>query len=398
MPRILLSGARRQGCLPANRLRRTACHQGQVGGYHRRRVPTPLSILQGRGTPLDPPNRFEPLDLEPDGDTLEHDRAEGGLTPPRPATRYLHDRSRSIVVHNDSPDVGFEFSVNPYRGCEHGCIYCYARPGHEYLGWSAGLDFESRIMVKLDAPRLLARELAKPGWQPTPIAFAGVTDVYQPVERRLGITRQCLKVCRDFRNPLSVITKSALIQRDIDLLAEMARRQLCIAFLSVTTLDNDLSARMEPRASAPRARLEAVRALASAGIPTGVMVAPVVPGLTDHEIPRILRAAADAGASFAGYIVLRLPYAVKALFSDWLARHFPDRREKVLNRVRELRRGKLNDPEFRTRMRGQGPWAEQFKVMFDLSRRRAGLDRPPPQLSTEHFRQIDPIQPMLWDS
>ncbi|HEX2254648.1 MAG TPA: PA0069 family radical SAM protein [Thermoanaerobaculia bacterium] len=336
---------------------------------------------RGRGAADNPTNRFERLSLE----ALEVEGDEP--VPDRVATRYLRDGSRSIVATNDSPDIPFDASVNPYRGCEHGCIYCYARPTHEYLGFSAGLDFESRILVKEDAPELLRRALSAPSWRPRTVAVSGVTDPYQPVERRLGLTRRCLEVFAEFRNPVAVITKNALIARDADLLADLARDDAALAAVSVTTLDVELARRMEPRASSPRERLKAVAELTAAGVPVTVMVAPVVPGLTDHEIPAILAAAAEAGAVGAGYVPLRLPGAVAGLFQDWLAEHYPDRKEKVLARVRELRGGRLNDPRFGDRMRGEGVFAEQIRALFDTARRRHGLTGRGRPLSTAGFRR-----------
>lgn len=337
--------------------------------------------LPGRGAADNPPNRFQTLAVERDDELLADEAASA------PRTLYLKDTSRSIIVRNDSPDVGFTFSINPYRGCEHGCIYCYARPTHEYLGFSAGLDFETRIVVKADAPRLLREELSSPRWQPQMLAISGVTDCYQPVERKLALTRQCLQVLCEFRNPVGVITKNHLVTRDIDVLKELAEVNAAIAMLSVTTLDAELSRKMEPRASAPARRLAAIEALADAGIPTGVMVAPVIPGLTDHEIPSILKAAAAAGARFCGYVPLRLPLGVAPLFEQWLQRHFPDRKDKVLNRIRSVRGGKLNDSNFHTRMHGGGPFAEQIKTIFRLAAQRAGLDKPSPTLSTAAFQR-----------
>ena len=298
----------------------------------------------------------------------------------------LRDPSRSIVATNESPDLGFAASVNPYRGCSHACAYCYARPTHEYLGYSAGLDFETKILVKERAPELLRAKLASRGWQPQVIAFSGVTDSYQPAERHLEITRRCLEVLRDFRNPVAVVTKSWLVTRDIDLLGELAERNSACVAISITTLDPTLQRRMEPRASRPAKRLAAIEALAEADIPVGVMVAPVVPGLTDHEIPAIVRAAADAGAGFAGKVVLRLPFGLKGLFDEWLSEHYPERRDKVMNRVRALRGGKLYDSRFGVRQRGTGFFAEQIEELFELSLRRAGLPRRGPSLSTAHFR------------
>ncbi len=331
---------------------------------------------RGRGAAGNPANRFETLVVtseEPPPDRVE--------------TRYLRDTARSVIARNDSPDIPFAASINPYRGCEHGCSYCYARPFHEYLGFSAGLDFETRILVKEDAPELLRRELGAPSWRPQTLALSGVTDPYQPIERRLGITRRCLEVCAELRQPVGVITKSALVTRDLDLLAELARHRAARVSLSVTTLDVELARRLEPRASAPRERLRAIAALAAAGVPTGVMVAPVVPGLTDHEIPALLAAAAEAGATTAGYIPVRLPGVVKEVFAGWLAEHFPDRAEKVLARIRELRGGRLDDPRFGHRMRGAGVFADQIAALFATARRRHGLERRGEPLSVAAFRR-----------
>ncbi len=340
----------------------------------------PLTI-HGRGTPVNPANRFDPVEFHVDGDWLDLPEDER----PAPTTQFLHDTSRTIIASNDSPDVGFTHSINPYRGCEHGCIYCYARPGHEYLGFSAGLDFETKIMVKTNAPGLLRKELASPKWVPQTLSMSGVTDCYQPVERRLRITRRCLEVLAEFRHPVAMITKNHLITRDADLLADLAKDNASLVMLSITTLDPEVARVMEPRTSSPRRRLDAIRTLTAAGIPVGVMVAPIIPGLTDHEAPAILNAAAAAGARWAGYTPVRLPWAIAGLFEDWLARHFPDRKDKVLNRIRSLRGGKLNDPNFGTRMQGQGVWADQLKAMFDLAKRKAGLTEKL-ELSPDHFR------------
>lgn len=505
-------------------------------------VDPPPGAPRGRGSASNPPNRFEPLALE-----LE----EPG--PDRVPTLYLRDASRSIIATNDSPDIGFDASVNPYRGCEHGCCYClegttpilmadggirplrdvrvgdaiygtrregwyrryvktrvlahwetsepayavtladgtrlvagadhrfltergwkfvtgteqgacrrphlttrnrlmgtgrlvprkrdiegtalkgtsrlgvrsveplderiplydittgtgdfiadgvvshncYARPTHEYFGLSAGLDFETRIFVKEEAPELLRRELRSPKWRPRVLAMSGVTDPYQPIERKLGLTRRCLEVLAEFRNPVGIVTKSHLVTRDRDLLGELAGYQAAAVTVSITTLDANLAARMEPRAPHPRERLRAIEALAASGIPCGVMVAPVVPAITDHEIPAILRAAAEAGAGWAGFVVLRLPWAVKELFEEWLERHFPERKTKVLDRVRSLRGGKLNEASFGARMKGEGPFADQIRALFASGCRRAGLDRPRPQLSTAAFRRPG-AQLQLW--
>ncbi len=336
---------------------------------------------RGRGASANPPNRFEALHLEPDPEDA-HD-------PDRPArrTQYLRDFSRSIIARNDSPDVGFDSSINPYRGCEHGCIYCYARPTHEFLGFSAGLDFESRIMVKENAAELLTAELSSPRWKPQTLVLSGVTDPYQPVERRLRITRGCLEVLARFRNPVGIITKNALVTRDLDLLGELAAHQAAAVNISITSLDPKLQRVLEPRTSAPRARLDAIRQLRAAGVPVGVMTAPLIPGLNDHEVPEILRAAAAAGAQWAGYTVVRLPFAVAPLFERWLEEHFPDRKEKILGRIRHLRGGeRLNDARFKTRMRGEGIFAEQIRDLFTAGCKRAGL-RERPRLSIENFRR-----------
>ncbi len=350
----------------------------------------PDSQPHGRGAAANPPNRFELICHERDPDAPADDG-------PGPATQFLRDSSRSIIVTNDSPDVGFDTSINPYRGCENGCAYCYARPTHEYLGFSAGLDFETKVLVKEDAPELLRRELASPRWRPRPVAVCGVTDSYQPVERRLRLTRRCLEVFAEFRNPVTVVTKSRLVTRDADLLAELARFDAAAAYVSITTLDAELARNMEPRATAPAGRLAAVEDLARAGVPVGVFVAPVVPGLTDHELPAILRAAAAAGAKYAGFVLLRLPHGVAELFDDWLRRHYPERREKVLGRLREMRGGALNDPRFGWRMRGWGPLAEQVRALFALGCRLAGLSRDFPALSAAAFRRPGGTQRLLFE-
>ncbi|MCK6555303.1 PA0069 family radical SAM protein [Candidatus Binatia bacterium] len=340
-----------------------------------------------RGTTANPANRYEPLHIEPAGDEDSgagdpewgDDRAE--------PTLFLRDTSRSVLAENDSPDVGFRFSLNPYRGCEHGCTYCYARPSHEYLSFSAGLDFERRILVKPDAPELLRAALMSPRWVPQVVALSGNTDCYQPVERRLGLTRRCVEVFLEFVNPVSIITKSHLVTRDVDRLAALAAYRAVHVQLSITSLDPDVARRMEPRAARPDRRLEAVRVLSAAGVPTGVSVAPVIPGLNDEEIPRILEAAADAGACNAIWQLVRLPRPVDDLFARWLAEQFPARRHRVLNRIRECRNGCLTDTRFGTRMRGEGVYAEHVAALFRTAARRTGLDRPFPPLGTSAFRR-----------
>lgn len=291
-----------------------------------------------------------------------------------------------MISTNNSPDVGFDFSLNPYRGCEHGCSYCYARPTHEYLGLSAGLDFETRILVKEDAPRLLQQELTSRKWRAAPLALSGVTDPYQPVERKLQITRKCLQVLAAYRNPVIVITKNYLVTRDTDHLAELARWRAAIVTLSITTLDAGLQRSLEPRASTPHRRLAAVTALARAGIPVRVLVAPVIPGLTDHEIPAILEASSGAGATAAGYVLLRLPHGLKELFQEWLARNVPEKASRVLSLLSEARGGNLYDSTFHQRMRGSGAYALQIHSLFHASCRRLGLDRFPRMPSSEAFR------------
>ncbi|MFN8060678.1 MAG: PA0069 family radical SAM protein [Vicinamibacterales bacterium] len=344
----------------------------------------PDSPVQGRGATRNPPGRFELLRLEPDVEPAATDDADDT---PRLPTFYLRDASKTILSSNTSPDVPFDRSLNPYRGCEHGCIYCYARPTHEYFGLSAGLDFETRIFVKERAPELLRQELSAPSWKPQIVALSGVTDPYQPIERRLQLTRRCLDVLADFRNPVGIVTKNALVTRDIDVLERLAAVNAVSVSLSITTLDERVRRVMEPRTSTAENRLDAIRRLRRAGIPVGVNVAPIVPGLTDHEIPQILQRAADAGAQFAMFIVLRLPFGVKDLFEAWLQEHFAGRAQKVLRRVMELRGGRLNDPAFGQRMRGTGTWAETFAGVFHKARDRAGLRHSYPTLSVEAFRR-----------
>ncbi len=343
---------------------------------------------QGRGASSNPANRFERIAYQ----VSEWDDAED----PSPHTVFLKDQTRSIINYNDSPDVGFNASINPYRGCEHGCIYCFARPNHEYLGFSAGLDFETKILVKEDAPDLLRRELSSKKWEPQVIAISGVTDPYQPVERRLKLTRRCLEVLAEFRNPAVIITKNELVTRDIDLLKELARFEGISVFVSVTSLDGELSRELEPRASQPVRRLAAIETLAGAGIAVGTLIAPVIPGLTDHEMPSIISAVRNAGAIAAGYVPLRLPYAVAPLFEQWLALRRPLQKEKILNRIRDIRGGRLNDPDFVTRMHGSGAYADHISELFEISCRKAGLNSKRPKLSASAFRRPGPAQMKLF--
>ena len=345
----------------------------------------PPNHSRGRGAAINPPNRFESLSFERDENwNPEED--------PSPKTRFLRDLSQSIITFNNSPDIPFTASLNPYRGCEHGCAYCYARPFHEYLGFSAGPDFETRIMVKENAPELLRKELSARNWKPQMLALSGVTDPYQPIERRLQITRRCLTVLAEFRNPVGIVTKNHLVTRDIDLLRELADHNAAAVNISITSLNPDLAHNLEPRASAPRQRLAAVEALANAGIPVGILMAPLIPVLNESEIPAVLKAAKDAGAKWAGLVVLRLPYAVGPIFEQWLESHFPEKKDKVLNRVRALRGSKLNDPRFGSRMTGEGIFAEQIFRMFEVARRKAGLPEDRPELSTSAFRRPESAQ------
>jgi DNA repair photolyase len=342
--------------------------------------------IRGRGATFNPANRFEALHYELE-DWCEPD------SEPRPVrTQFLKDDSQSIVSYNNSPDVGFDASLNPYRGCEHGCAYCYARPTHEYLGFSAGIDFESRILVKPNAAALLATELARPSWTPQHLALSGVTDAYQPIERKLQITRSCLRVLAEFRNPVFVITKNHLVSRDADYLADLAGVKASAVSVSITTLDPKLAHLLEPRASTPSHRLDAIARLHEAGVPVGVNIAPIIPGLNDHEIPKVAEAAASAGAEFASYTIIRLPLTVAPIFVAWLEQHFPERKEKILGQIRSIRNGKLNTAKFDARMRGDGPLAEQIGQLFHVSCRRAKLNRAYRELSSASFRRVLPNQ------
>lgn len=360
----------------------------------------------GRGTALNPANRFETISLAqlPDGggvDDLLCEYAAGEDSNARPLTHVYRDRTKSIINPVDSPDLHFKWTINPYRGCEHGCFYCYARPTHEMLGLSSGLDFETRIFAKTDAPALLRRELARPSWIGEPIVMSGVTDAYQPVERRLGITRACLEIMAECGQPVSIVTKSALILRDADLLGKLAASGAARVAISLTTLDAALSAKMEPRASAPARRLHAIRELTAAGIPVIVMTAPIIPGLTDCELPNLLQAAARAGAVCAGYTMMRLPWQNKEIFLDWLRQHAPDRATHIESLVRDIRTGNLNDATFGKRMTGAGTFAAQIRNVFDVFSRRYGLAHYLPPLNRAGFTrppaQDDPDQLKLFD-
>jgi len=338
------------------------------------------------GSHIDPPNRFDRVHVEPDVEHLEWDDGFREGPTDRPV-EYLSDASRTIVSQNDSPDVPFRYSVNPYRGCAHGCAYCYARPGHEYLGHSAGLDFETKIFVKHDAPALLRAFLSRAAWQPEPISFCGVTDPYQPAERQFRLTRGCLEVAAEFRQPVGIVTKNALVVRDLDLLGPLAALHLAHVNISLTTLDAELARVMEPRTSTPAARLRAMGMLAAAGVSVRVMVAPVIPGLNDREIPAVLAAAREAGASDAAWQLVRLPGAVEPVFLEWLQRTQPLRAAKVEALIRGTHGGDLCDPRFGHRMRGSGPIAQQIRNLFQVFAEKHGLRRGLPEPDCTLFRR-----------
>jgi DNA repair photolyase len=346
----------------------------------------------GRGAQTNPPNRFEVLHIEP----LENEEPTDS-DDRRVPTVFYDDNSRSILAENDSPDVPFTYSLNPYRGCEHGCIYCYARPSHEYLGFSSGLDFETRIMVKRRAPDLLRKIFESKSWKPQVVALSGNTDCYQPVERTLKITRACLEVFLEYGNPVSIITKNFLITRDIDILTAMAERRLVLIMLSITTLNPNLAKKLEPRTSLPDRRLKAISLLAEKGIPVGVMVAPAIPGLTDSEIPDILSAARSAGASFAGYILIRLPYQVKDLFIEWIERVLPLQAAKVINRIKQTREGEMSCSVFGTRMRGSGEIARNIEQLFHATCKKTDLGTSKIELDISQFRRCGAKQEDLFD-
>ena len=323
----------------------------------------PPAVRRGRGVSANVGNRFDPLAATAFDDGWGSVEQET-LAPPPVATTLTPDASRSAISWNESPDLGFDRAVNPYRGCEHGCVYCYARPSHAYLGYSPGLDFETRLTFKPDVAALLERELGRPNYVPRPIALGSNTDPYQPVERTLALTRSVLEVLERFSHPVSIVTKSAGVLRDTDILARMAEKRLVRVWLSVTTLDPELARRMEPRAAAPFRRLATIGALAEAGVPAGVLAAPMIPGLNDSELERILRAAHAAGAVDAGYVLLRLPLELRGMFETWLQQHYPQRARHVLNLIRETRAGALNDSRFGHRFRGQGVYADMLAQRF----------------------------------
>ncbi len=343
----------------------------------------------GRGAHVNPTNRFDRVHTEADLTHCEHDE-ELLAALDRPPTEYLADNSRTVVTENDSPDISFRYSINPYRGCAHGCSYCYARPTHEYLGLSAGLDFETKVFVKHDAPALLREFLGRPGWNAETIVMSGVTDPYQPAEREFRITRGCLEVLLEARQPIGVITKNALVTRDLDIFREMAALGTVKVAVSVTTLDAELARTMEPRTSTPAARLRAITTLTEAGIPVRLMTAPIIPGLNDREIPALLKAGAEAGAQAASYTLVRLPLAVKAVFLDWLDRNLPDSRNRIERFIREAHGGKLNTSQFGQRMRGRGEIAEQIRRVFDVFAARHHVDGDLPEFRRDAFRPPKP--------
>ena len=349
---------------------------------------------KGRGSQIAPPNRFGMIHAEADFEHLEHD-AEYLEELRHQKTEFLPDASKSIISENDSPDIPFRYSLNCYRGCEHGCSYCYARPYHEYLGLNAGVDFETKIYVKHQAPELFRDWLANYKGEPEPIMFSGITDCYQPAERQFQLTRRCLEVACEARQPIGIVTKNALVTRDLDVLSKMAAENSVHVFLSITTLDETLARSMEPRTSSPAARLRTIPQLREAGIPVGVMAAPIIPGLNDSEIPNILEAAKQAGAQTAGYILLRLPLTVRPVFLEWLQRSQPTKADRVEALVRSTRGGELNDPNFISRMRGSGQIAEQIRQTFKVFSRRYELDGSLPPFETSHFRPPQPSSGQL---
>jgi len=346
--------------------------------------------IKGRGSRVNPAGRFEVTTHEAVDDGWYHDGEPAA--PPR--TTVTEERARQIITHNASPDIPFDASINPYRGCEHGCAYCYARPSLAYLNLSPGLDFETRLFAKTNAAQVLRQDLAKRGYRCSAINIGANTDCYQPIEKRYRITRQVLEVLSECHHPCTIITKNSLIERDIDLLADMAARRLVHVFVSVTSLDNRLSSRLEARASAPHRRLQTIAALSAAGIPTSVNVAPIIPALTDIWIEAIVEQAAAAGARSAGYTVLRLPWELKQLWEDWLETHYPERRQHVLNVLREIRGGELNEPRFGLRMRGEGPYAELIRNRLILACRKSGIRRRAEvDLDTSRFVPPRPASP-----
>lgn len=353
--------------------------------------------MKTRATALNPQNRFQPIVTDREVDPDWYNDPEDDLNPDTLATEVIQETAKSIISRNTSPDVPFDQSINPYRGCEHACIYCFARPTHAYWDMSPGLDFETRLIAKPNAAACLREELDKPGYRVSPIALGVNTDAYQPLERNQRITRQVLEVLAEYHHPVSIITKGALILRDLDLLAGLASEGLCSVRISLTSLSNDLKRRMEPRTAAPATRLKMIRQLSEAGIPTGIILGPVIPFINDHEIESILEAAAEAGATRASWIMLRLPHELDELFQDWLRRHFPQRAEHVMNRMRDLRGGKSYDATFGRRMTGTGPYSDLIRQRFTKKARRLGLNLHEEEpLRIDLFRRPGGEQMPLW--
>lgn len=398
--------------IPADRLRKAIKGRGTAWALqHRFSSSIRERFDDGWGTLDAEPVDDEALALEAEAHTEAHTEATSEVTladaapvtpaqalasaspptsslpaPPSPATEIIEDRAGSILSRVDSPDIGFDLSINPYRGCEHGCIYCYARPTHSYLNLSPGLDFETRILAKTNAAELLRKALSRPGYQPMTLNLGSATDAYQPAERNLRITRSVIEVLSEYQHAFSVITKSSLIERDLDLISPMAEHGLAAAYVSITTLDPELARILEPRAAAPHRRLRTIRTLAQAGVPVGVSVSPVIPFLNEPELEKVLEAAAEAGATSAFSVVLRLPWEVNPLFQDWLLQHFPERADRVMARIREMRGGRDNDSQFETRMTGTGVWAELLRQRFDKACARLGLNQTKCQLNLQAFR------------
>ena len=338
-------------------------------------------IKKNRGATFNPQNRFVNNNYE----LLEIELEENEIK--KNQTQFFVDKTKSLLSKNDSPDIPYQYSLNPYRGCEHGCIYCYARPTHEYLGFSSGIDFETKIMVKLDASNLLEKEFQNKNWIPQLIVFSGNTDCYQPIERKLKITRECLKIFLKYKNPVSIITKNALIKRDIDILKELASMNLVSVFVSLTSLKNDLINKMEVRTSRPQERLEVIQLLAKENINVGINIAPIIPSLNDEEIPSILKAASEYGAKFASYVILRLPYSVKDIFENWLNEEFPERSAKIINKILEMKEGKLNNPNFFERFQTKGKYIEVIKLLFRMNCQKYGLNKENFFLRTDLFER-----------
>jgi len=342
--------------------------------------------LKGRGAQLNPPNRFDKLHIEELEEDKEYDYSEAG-EPRKISTNFYKDYSKSVISKNDSYDLDFNYSFNPYRGCEHGCVYCYARPTHEYLGFSSGIDFETKIIVKEDAAEILEHEFKKKSYKPEIIMFSGNTDCYQPIERKLKITRKALQVCLEYRNPVSIVTKNSLIERDIDILEKMASMNLVTVLMSITTLDKKITSSMEPRTSTPERKLHTIEELSKHNIPCGVNLAPIIPGLNDEEIPVILKEVSKRGGVLARHSMIRLPYSVKEIFIEYVKKEFPDRSSKILNKIREIHGGKLNENEFGKRFRGEGKLADTINDLFDLTCKKFHLNEKRTDLNVNLFRK-----------